>query len=68
MDATARMAERLMELEIRLAYQDRTVAALDDVVRSFAARVEELERALTTLRAAVGTPAPGAAAEPPPHY
>ena len=38
------LSEQVLELEIRVAYQDRKVAALDEVVRTFTARVEELER------------------------
>ncbi len=41
--------ERLMHLETQLAYQDRAVTQLDDVVREFTQRVEALERRLTAL-------------------
>ena len=68
----AALADHVLDLEIRIAYQDRTIAALDDVVRSFTQRVEQLEYALTTLRASVAGPAagpgPGPADDPPPHY
>jgi uncharacterized coiled-coil protein SlyX len=61
--------ERLVELEIRIAHQDRLIGALDDVVRSFAARVERLEHQLDTLRRSVGDVGPvGQPDEPPPHY
>ena len=67
---TAPLAERLTDLEIRLAYQDRVISALDEVVRTFALRVESLEQALTLLQASVGSAqlATGPANEPPPHY
>ncbi len=64
------LGEQVLELEIRVAYQDRKVAALDEVVRTFTARVEELERQITGMRAAAKSPAEpiGPAQEPPPHY
>jgi len=40
------LAERLLDLEVKVAYQDRTIAALDEVVRALAARVDELEAKL----------------------
>jgi uncharacterized coiled-coil protein SlyX len=58
--------DRLTELEIRVAYQDQVIAALDEVVRDFAARVVELERRLRE-REAAETPV-GPQNEPPPHY
>jgi SlyX protein len=63
--------ERLIDLEIRYAHQSRLVAALDDVVREFAARVEKLERQMSALRESQAEAAPGAAVgsdERPPHY
>lgn len=64
------LRDRLVDLEIRLAYQDRLIATLDDVVRGFTRRVEQLEQSLTTLRASLASPPPsaGPANEPPPHY
>ncbi|MBP6630480.1 MAG: SlyX family protein [Kofleriaceae bacterium] len=64
------LSEQVLELEIRVAYQDRKVAALDEVVRTFTARVEELERQITEMKAAAKSPAEpiGPAQEPPPHY
>ena len=61
--------ERVTELEVRLAYQDKVIAALDDVVRDFAARVERLERAARAPRPAAGADASlDPPDEPPPHY
>ena len=52
------LAERLMDAEVRLAYQDRTIHALDEVVRELAARVARLEGDLQRMRdAAAATPA-----------
>jgi len=64
----AELSERLIELEVRLAYQDRTVAALDDVVRALAARIDQLEKELETLRAAADQDEIGPQSERPPHY
>jgi uncharacterized coiled-coil protein SlyX len=61
------MDDRIVELEIRIAHQDRLIHALDEVVRAFATRVEELERLVNALRGAA-LPAVGPADEPPPHY
>ena len=62
--------ERVTELEIRLAYQDHVISALDEVVRVFTRRVEDLERTVTELRdGAINPPTPmGAINEAPPHY
>ena len=61
------MDERIIELEIRIAHQDQVIAALDDVLRAFTARVELLERQLQALRSGGALPL-GPADEPPPHY
>lgn len=61
--------ERLTDLEIRVAYQDRAVAALDEVVRAMHRRIEQLEQQLEELRRAAGPGTPiGPGNEPPPHY
>jgi uncharacterized coiled-coil protein SlyX len=58
---------KIAELEARIAYQDRTIADLDEVVREFADRVAVLERELSELRK-TSTTALGPSDEPPPHY
>ena len=62
--------ERIEDLEIRVTQHEDTIAALDEVVREFALRVERLERALEDLRVATaeGRDDPGPADEKPPHY
>lgn len=64
------MEERIVELEVRLAYQDKIIADLDEVVQSFASRVEQLERELELLKETVkeGVPDVGPQDEKPPHY
>lgn len=61
---------RIIELEVRAAYQDQTIAALDEVVRTFADRVEELSAEINRLRQSVEEKAVdiGQPDEPPPHY
>jgi len=56
------LAERLTDLEVQLAYQDRTVHTLDEVVRELAARLAAMESELGRIRAAA---APAAAAAAP---
>ena len=54
-DRTALFEERLIDLEVRLAYQDRTLRTLDDVVRTLADRVDALGRQLSA-RAEIAPP------------
>ena len=49
--------ERLVDLEVRAAFQDRTIAALDDAVRALVSRVESLTRRLDELEKQRETPA-----------
>ena len=62
--------ERMQDLEIKLAFQDKLVRELDELVRALADRLTAAERELKTLKDAIVSPAPpvGAANEPPPHY
>jgi SlyX protein len=63
-------AERFTELEIKVAFQDKVIADLEALVRSFGVRVDELARELKQLKDAVRSPEVpmGPANEPPPHY
>jgi uncharacterized coiled-coil protein SlyX len=62
-------AERWLDLEVKLAYQERLIQELDALVRQFADRLDKAERELEQLKQAVPRPVPiGAANEPPPHY
>jgi SlyX protein len=62
------MEERIVELEVRLAYQDKLIADLDEVLRSFVARVEALEREVRDLKATAVSPLGQHEDETPPHY
>lgn len=63
-------AERFTELEIKVAFQDKVIADLEALVRSFGVRLDELARELTQLKEGVRSPEVpvGPANEPPPHY
>jgi len=62
-------AERWLDLEVKLAYQERLIHELDKLVREFGARLDKAERELAEIKQAVPPPLPlGAANEPPPHY
>ncbi|MCA9662736.1 MAG: SlyX family protein [Myxococcales bacterium] len=50
-DRIRALEERLVDLEVRFAFQQQTLDDLDAVVREFAVRVEHLEAALAELRA-----------------
>ncbi|HWU86612.1 MAG TPA: SlyX family protein [Kofleriaceae bacterium] len=62
--------ERMVELEIKLAYQDHVIRELDALVRAFGDRLDRAERELKTLKEAMVSPAVplGSQNEPPPHY
>lgn len=62
-------AERWLDLEVKLAYQERLIHELDALVREFGARLDKTERELQQIKQAVPSPLPlGSANEPPPHY
>jgi uncharacterized coiled-coil protein SlyX len=58
--------EQLVELEIKLAFQDRMLRELDALVRGLANRLEATERELGELKKTL-QPEPSIN-EPPPHY
>lgn len=63
-------AERITELEIKLAYQEHLIRALDALVRSFGEKLDATNRELKALKDGLRSPEkpPGPANEPPPHY
>lgn len=60
----------LVDVEVKLAYQERLIGELDALVRAFATRLEKAERELVELKQSVRSPETplGPANEPPPHY
>ena len=67
------IADRLTELETRVAFQDHTLRQLNDVVIGQSQQITQLQRDLAMLRTQMKTMAPsltGPASEetPPPHY
>jgi uncharacterized coiled-coil protein SlyX len=48
--------ERLVDLEVRAAFQDRTITALDDAVRALMTRIESLTRRVEELEKQRETP------------
>lgn len=69
----AQLEERLAELEIRLAFQDRTIQELNDVVTVQQGMIDRVVKELEMLRAHLRSLAPSPVAprseeKPPPHY
>jgi uncharacterized coiled-coil protein SlyX len=65
------MEDRVENLEIKLAYQERLIGELDSLVRTFGAKLDEVSRELKALKEGVragGEPQLGSASEKPPHY
>jgi len=64
------LGERLEDLEVKLAFQDKLIKELDALVRTFGDRLDKTNRELEALKQAVRSPetALGPANEPPPHY
>lgn len=51
------LGDRLLDVEVKLAYQDRLVAQLDEVVRELGARLVALTAEVDRLRKTQATPA-----------
>lgn len=64
------MEDRIIELETRVAYQEKLLCDLDEVVQAFAKRVEKVEQRLRHLQAAQLEPREEIEPHntPPPHY
>jgi SlyX protein len=64
------LAERLEDLEVKLAFQDKLIKELDALVRTFGDRLDKTNRELEVLKQSVRSPETplGPANEPPPHY
>ena len=67
---SAELAERVEDLEVKLAFQDKLIRELDALVRTFGDRLDAANRELDALKQAIRSPEPtvGPANEPPPHY
>ena len=55
----------VIDLEIKLAYQDKLIRELDAYVRQLGSRLDEALRDIKQLKAALEPPKTN---EPPPHY
>ena len=66
----AHLAEQLIDLEVKLAFQDRLIRDLDALVREFGTRLDATQRELEALKQGVRSPevSMGPANEKPPHY
>ncbi len=67
----AELREQLVDLEVKLAYQERLIRDLDALVREFGTRLDKTTRELEQLKQSVRTGGEvplGPANEPPPHY
>ena len=62
------LEERIVELESRAAYQDKLIEDLDEVIREFSNRVENLESQLKDLKASANAAQISPGDDPPPHY
>lgn len=62
--------ERISELEIRIAFQDKLIADLDALVRALGVRLDSALRELEQLKNAIRSPELplGTSNEKPPHY
>lgn len=58
---TLRLQQRIVELEVKVSFQERTIDDLDAVLRRFVARVEALERELSRVRGELEDTAPSTA-------
>ena len=65
------MEERIEDIEVKLAYQERLIGELDALVRTFGTKLDEAMRELKALKESLrsgGEPVVGPATEKPPHY
>jgi uncharacterized coiled-coil protein SlyX len=59
--------ERLTEIEVLYAFQEKRISELDEVVQQLRAEIERIREELTQLQRAVSAAAPTDDA-PPPHW
>lgn len=62
--------DRIVELEIKLAYQEKLIRELDALVRGFGDKLDRTDRELAALKQAIRSPETpaGPANDKPPHY
>lgn len=62
--------ERIVELEIKLAYQEHVIRGLEALIRSLGDRLDATDRELLGLKQSMASPEIplGPSNEPPPHY
>ena len=60
--------ERFIDLDVKLAYQERLIHDLDALVRAFGERLDKAERELREIKQSIPPLPVGSATEPPPHY
>ena len=62
--------DRIIELEIKLVYQEQLIRELDSLVRAFGDKLDANTRELDKLKQAIRSPESpmGPGNEPPPHY
>jgi SlyX protein len=71
MSVTKLLGERIDALEIRLAFQDETIEALNNTITKQWQQIDALTRQIATLNERLQeaeASAPAATHEPPPHY
>jgi uncharacterized coiled-coil protein SlyX len=68
MSVDAELCDKIVDLEVKLAYQDHRLLALDQVVRTFSDKLASLERELEILRATVKPATTAGGSDTPPHY
>lgn len=64
------MEDRIVELEIKVSFQEKALRELEDVVTQYATRLDAIGREVEALRACLDDGGDGGEIvdEPPPHY
>jgi SlyX protein len=64
------LPDRILELEVKVAYQERTIESLNDVILDMRSELETLRREFEVFRDETrdADKPVGPANEPPPHY
>jgi SlyX protein len=62
------LEKRIVDLEVKVAFQEALLAELDDVIQQLRARLDQSERDIRELREQGEAEAPADESQPPPHY